>query len=132
MYKNEAARELAIKLREKREIVEQLKRNTIKEENNGYDSIEYIRPLIGDIIVAYYNMEELEHDIVRDMHEFLTKVFPKNNVVSLPDVYTIQACDKPEFARIVFSILEHIFNGHREYIDLLRNELDRIDGDDLK
>ena len=122
-YANEEARKLGEKLeafRKKREKAKQ------------YSEIDILRLQPKDIVVAYFNWHEIDVEAATEMHKSLVKVMPDNvTVLTMPDDSYLAAYGPEEG---VTEILRYIDQNvdRKVYIEALRAELNRIDGDDLK
>lgn len=85
----------------------------------------YIRPQPGDIVVCYYNYQEIDVESMRDIHEFLVKTFDGNKLISLPDATYLIDYDKPVFAQEISGLLKEVF-GEEEYRKFLEAELQAL------
>lgn len=97
-----------------------------------YSSMDVLRLHPKDIVVAYFNIDEIDIETVQEMHKALTGIMPDGvSVVTMPDCTQVLAYDKDQYAKEILNNM-YIGLGRDKYIEVLRNELDRIDGDDLK
>jgi len=116
-------------LKEAFERTKNIEATKIKED---YSNISILHPQPGDIVVAYLNFNEINIEQAADMHRCLTEVMPDEvSVVTVPDAASLIAYNSKQFTTEMFNAIERCI-GREEYIKVLKNELDRIDGDDLK
>ena len=93
-------------------------------------SILHLQP--GDIVVAYFNWNEIDVEQAANMHKALTQIIPeKVSAITMPDNTYLVAYDKTDFIKEMFFNMDQVL-GRKEFIDALKTELCRIDGDDLK
>ena len=111
-------------LKEAFEKVEKLK--------EGYSETSILRPKPGDIVVAYFNWNDISVIEAADMHRSLVEIMPDQvSVVTIPDATQLIAYSPEQFAIEMFYLMdEHL--GREKFIKVLQDELDRINGDDLK
>ena len=112
---------------ELKEAFERTKR--LKEE---YSKMDILRLQPGDVVVAYFNIDEIDIETAQQMHKALIGIIPdKVSVITMPDCAQVLAYDKDQYAKEMLNDM-YIGLGRDKYIEVLRDELDRIDGDDLK
>ena len=98
----------------------------------GYSEMSVLRPQPGDIVAAYFNWNEIDIEQAAEMHRCLTQIMPdKVSVITIPDASSLVVYGLKQFTTEMFYLIEHQI-GRKEYIKALRDELDRVDGDDLK
>ena len=98
-----------------------------------YVDISTMNPNPGDYIIAYYERYDMDVMEMSRMHTTLCNAFPNNTVISIPmpDMY-LEDMTKNEAAAMLLKLLQDVAYNQRDYIEILRDELDRVDGDDLR
>ena len=97
-----------------------------------YSEINILRPQPGDIVVAYFNLGEIDVEQAVEMHKALTQVMPDQvSVVTMPDASMLLDYDEEHYIEeMLFQMRTNL--KHDTYVEALRAELAKIDGDDCK
>ena len=94
--------------------------------------IDILRCQPGDIIVAYFNWHEFSVTTAKDMHNSLKEIAPKDvTVVTIPDDTYLVDYSQDQYIQEMLGLIDQNVDRNK-YIQALRAELSRIDGDDLK
>lgn len=115
---------------ELKEAFEKIKK--IEKLKEGYSEMSILRPKPGDIVVAYFNWNDISATEAADMHKSLVEIMPDQvSVITIPDTTQLIAYGPDQFATEMFYLMDEKL-GREKFIKVLQDELDRIDGDDLK
>ena len=70
--------------------------------------IEKLKPHPTEAITLFYNFDDVGVESVRDIVEHLSKKFPTNTVIALPDKASLESCSKDVLENIISMIAEII------------------------
>ncbi len=116
-------------LKEAFKKVEKLKVEKLKE---GYSEMSILRPKPGDIVAAYFNWNDISVTEAADIHRSLVEIMPDQvSVITIPDTTQLIVYSPDQFATEMLYLMDEKL-GREKFIEVLQNELDRINGNDLK
>lgn len=116
----------------KEEIAEALERTTKIKADTGYSSIDILRPQPGDIVVGHFPPWEYDIDTMQQVHSSFSSILPDEvSLISIFDDMDFECLSRSEYIRHMFDDMD-LKLGRQEFIRALRDELFRLDGDDLK
>ena len=103
-----------------------------KKVKGEYSEMDILRPQPGDVVVAYFNFDEIDVEQAVEMHKALTQVIPEQvSVVTMPDACILLDYDEEHYIEEMFFQMRTNLK-HDTYVEALRAELAKIDGDDCK
>ena len=70
--------------------------------------IEKLKPYPTEVITLFYNFDDVGAESIRDIVEHLSKKFPTNTVIALPDKVSLESCSKDVLENIISMIAEII------------------------
>ena len=70
--------------------------------------IEKLKPHPTEAITLFYNFDDVGAESTRDIVEHLSKKFPTNTVIALPDKVSLESCSKDVLENIISMIAEII------------------------
>ena len=70
--------------------------------------IEKLKSHPTEAITLFYNFDDVGVESVRDIVEHLSKKFPTNTVIALPDKASLESCSKDVLENIISMIAEII------------------------
>ena len=70
--------------------------------------IEILKPHTSEAITLFYNFDDVGAESIRDIVEHLSKKFPTNTVIALPDKVSLESCSKDVLENIISMIAEII------------------------
>lgn len=103
----------------------------MSKELEEYSNMDILRLQKDDVLVAYFDWNEIDIEQAVEMHNALTQVLPKGvSVVTMPDIVSLLGYDKETFTTEMLFQIEKVL-GKETYIEALKNELARINNEDL-
>ena len=70
--------------------------------------IEKLKLYPTEAITLFYNFDDVGAESIRDIVEHLSKKFPTNTVIALPDKVSLESCSKDVLENIISMIAEII------------------------
>ena len=70
--------------------------------------IEKLKPHPTEAITLFCNFDDVDAESIRDIVEHLSKKFPTNTVIALPDKVSLESCSKDVLENIISMITEII------------------------
>ena len=94
------------------------------------DHIDLIRPHTGDVVVFYFNLDEMDLEEIKQCHKELhDNVFPNNTVIGLPDATQLIGCNKEDFLKAIMDILREMFPG-KDVLPYIENDFELLLSDE--
>ena len=70
--------------------------------------VEKLQPHPTEAITLFYNMDNTDTQTINDVGECLSRTFPENTVIALPDNISLESCSKDVLENIISMISEII------------------------
>lgn len=94
------------------------------------DHIDFVRPHAGDVVIFYFNLDEMDVEEAKRCHDELqTNVFPNNTVIGLPDITQLIGCNKEDFLKAIMDILREMFPG-KDVLPYIENDFELLLSDE--
>ena len=103
----------------------------MSKELGEYSNMDILRLQKDDVLVAYFDWDEIDVEQAVEMHRALAQVLPKEvSVVTMPDIVSLLGYDKETFTTEMLFQIEKVL-GKEAYIEALKKELMRINNENL-
>ncbi len=65
----------------------------------------------NNVIILEYNIDKLDYDTVRKVHNAISQTFPNNKVISLPNAYSFKSLTKEEALEMIEGLKKFLEDG---------------------